>query len=807
VSNDGANFSFSAARFNVDGSLDTSFDGDGKVIVTSEGLGDLTRGMAVQPDERIVMVGVSRPDYNAAYGLVRWNSDGSLDTSFDSDGKVSASINFAYDFAASVVLQPDGRILASGTSLDDFSVLRLNPNGSLDTSYGIDGKMTVNWIGSSEQAFASTLQSDGRLLIAGVSRIGNNSDFSVVRLNTDGTLDTSFDRDGKLSISMGSDNDIARSIVLQSDGRIILAGSCTNGGKNSFALVRLNTDGSLDTSFGNGGKLIVPVGSGDSEAYGVNVQPDGKIVVVGRSSVSGNWDASILRLNTDGTLDTNFADAGKRILPLGTGNDLASSVSVQPDGRIVIAGNAGGDNSTSRYCVIRLNSEGSLDTTFNGSTSNTLGGSVSTLENIPIVLDQDVQIFDADLSRTNFAGAKLTLTHDGGSNPEDLFSATGSLGALTQGGNLVVDGKTIGTVTTNSSGTLVLTFNTSATNALVNSAMQQITYSNSSDTPPSNVTIVWTFSDGNNGSQGSGAPLTAVGSVTVNITPVNDPPVARPDSYRMRSGSTKLLDVLANDYDTDGPIYGLQFVEFNFPPVFASATKFDGKVRFQINDPTFEGKLSFRYVAFDYQLSSNIVEVSIDISDFPYQNPSNPFNVDNDSSVSPLDVLAIINLLNSKGPAIFVDDLSGVTDYVDVNGDNRVDPLDVLAVINHINTGGNNRMGGEGEGGELAGEGWPMPPLRDGYSGTPMVNIPGIERSSEAESRKSPARMLHSEAGPIRGNFSVLNPGLAERVFEREQWNIEQPEPEWDDSVQDTDLIDLAFQKLIPRSECAKWAL
>ena len=814
VDADGLQNDLSAIRFNADGSLDSSFDSDGKLIIASDGGRVQARGMAVQPDERIVMVGVARPPSEGPrFGLVRLNPDGSFDSSFDSDGKANASIMLSYDYVASVIVQPDQKIVASGHSYhqlnlsaiasDDFSVVRLNPDGSLDTSFGVDGKVIVTQ-DSSEQAFASVLQSDGRLLVAGVSKTGNNSDFSVIRLNTDGTLDTSFDKDGKLNISLGSDQDIARSIVRQPDGRILLAGSCSDGSKNNFCLVRLNTDGSLDTSFDSDGKLIVPVGSSDSEAYGVTVQPDGRIVVVGRALVDGNWDASVIRLNSDGTLDTTFDNDGKWILPLGTGNDLASSVSVQPDGRIVVAGQAGGENSTSRYALVRLNADGSMDTTFNGSTSNTLGGSINfTEDQSPVVLDSDVQIFDADLSRTNFSGARLTLTREGGSNPQDLFAATGSLGGLTQGANLVIDGTTIGTVTTNSGGTLTLTFNANATNTLVNSAMQRIAYSNSSDTPPDKVAIVWTFSDGNSGSQGSGAPLTAIGSVTVNVTAVNDPPVANPDSFRMRSGSTKVkvLNILANDFDPDGSIdpSTLDFVDFE-NEFAAAALRLDGKIDFYLlNDPSFEGIIPFTYNVLDNEgLASDYVTVTIVVSDTPYQNPVNPFNVDDDSSVSPLDVLAIINLLNARGASIPVDDLPDSTDYVDVNGDNQVDPLDVLALINFINAGGNtNRKGeGEGEGGEASRAGWQKSLHRDASLGAPIVNIASIDGLSDAESKRQPARMLRADSGLFLSHIGTPAPRFAERIFEGIEGGSSHFDIASEKGTRDTDLVDLAIEEL-----------
>jgi uncharacterized delta-60 repeat protein len=701
-----------------------------------------------------------------------------------------------------MALQFDGRILISGISKNgtvyDLSVIRLNADGSLDTSFDSDAKVVIPMGSPFLPQSMLTVQPDGKIILVGSPTVGNTTNFTVMRLNSSGSLDTSFDSDGKVIVQVGTSFDYATSVTVQADGRILVAGySYTNTYKQNFCLVRLNTDGSLDTSFDSDGKLIVPVGSSDSEAYGMTVQPDGRIVVVGRALVNGNWDASVIRLNSDGTLDTTFDNDGKWILPLGTGNDVASRVSVQPDGRIVVAGNAGDENSTNRYALVRLNADGSMDTTFNGSTSNTLGGSINyTEDQSPVVHDSDVQIFDADLSRTNFSGASLTLTREGGSNPQDLFAATGSLGGLTQGANLVINGTTIGTVTTNSGGTLTLTFNANATNTLVNSAMQRIAYSNSSDTPPDKVAIVWTFSDGNSGSQGSGAPLTELGSVTVNITAVNDPPVANPDSFRMRSGSTKVkvLDILANDFDPDGSIdpSTLDFVDFENE--FASAAlRLDRRIDFLLNDPSFEGIIPFTYNVLDNEgLASDNVTVTIRVSDFPYQNPSNSFNVDNDSSISPLDVLAIINLLNARGASIPVDDLPDSTDYVDVNGDNQVDPLDVLAVINFINAGGSGA--GEGEG--SSGAAWREPPRMDASPGAPILNIASIDGFLDAESKRQPAGMLRSDAGSILSHAGTPAPRFAERVFEGKERSIEHFDLESEEGTRDTDLVDRAFEEL-----------
>ncbi len=180
------------------------------------------------------------------------------------------------------------------------------------------------------------------------------------------------------------------------------------------------------------------------------------------------------------------------------------------------------DTDTVAITVTAVN-DGPSFTSLNGTPTFTEGGSA-------VVLDSNVTITDTELTAANnYSGATLTLSRNGGANSQDVYSATGTLSTLTQGGNLVVSGTTVGTVTTNSSGTLVLTFNANATNATVNSVMQQIVYSNSSDAPPASAQINWTFSDGNSGSQGSGGALNATGSVIVSITAVNDAPLANND--------------------------------------------------------------------------------------------------------------------------------------------------------------------------------------------------------------------------------------------------------------------------------------
>ncbi len=171
---------------------------------------------------------------------------------------------------------------------------------------------------------------------------------------------------------------------------------------------------------------------------------------------------------------------------------------------------------------------------------------------VPVVLDNNATIADTELDGAhNYNGAILTLTRNGGTNSDDLFNGSGTLVPLIESGNLMVGITTIGTVTTNSGGTLVLTFNSNATSALVNSALQQITYANSSSNPPASVRIDFTFSDGNAGGQGNGGALNDTGSIAVNINAINNPPIALPDSLVVNEGSSTTLNLTGNDLDLD----------------------------------------------------------------------------------------------------------------------------------------------------------------------------------------------------------------------------------------------------------------
>ena len=340
----------------ADGDLDTSFDTDGKLTTAIGSGADIAYSVVLQSDGKILVAGNSYNGSNDDFAIVRYNTDGSLDTSFDTDGKKTTAIGSGADVANSVVLQSDGKILVAGYSNNGsntyFAVVRYNTDGSLDTTFGTDGELTTAIGLYTDVAYSVVLQSDGKILVAGSSDIGSNYDFAIVRYNTDGSLDTSFDTDGKKTTAIGSGADVANSVVLQSDGKILVAGYSNNGSNTYFAVVRYNTDGSLDTTFGTDGELTTAIGLYTDVAYSVVLQSDGKILVAGSSFNGSDNDFAIVRYNTDGSLDSTFGTDGELTTAIGSGSDGANSVVLQSDGKIVAAGYSsnGSDND---FAVVR----------------------------------------------------------------------------------------------------------------------------------------------------------------------------------------------------------------------------------------------------------------------------------------------------------------------------------------------------------------------------------------------------------------------------------------------------------------------
>jgi uncharacterized delta-60 repeat protein len=332
------------------GAVDTSFGNGG---YSTAPLGSWAGAVAsvVQPDGKIVTAGEAL--VNGKYLLVstRMNANGSLDSSYGNGGWMTVDMGGSAAGNA-IALQPDGKIVIGGTGRGDggtgplaLAAVRLKSDGSLDQSFGTGGIATVP-IGSVAQATGIAIQSDGKIVLGGAA-VTDHHRFVVARLNANGSIDSGFGNGGYTTFSPDG---VAWGLVLQPDGRIVLAGEATSGGQRVYMAARVRSNGTPDSSFGGGGIAMIPVGS---NAWGMAIarQPDGKLLVTG-TAVSGSNVVATARLNTNGTLDSSFGSGGIAKFN-GAG---VNAMTLQSSGKILLAGVGAS--------VVRLNANGSMDTSF-----------------------------------------------------------------------------------------------------------------------------------------------------------------------------------------------------------------------------------------------------------------------------------------------------------------------------------------------------------------------------------------------------------------------------------------------------------
>ena len=356
-----------------DGDLDSTFGSGGKVITDFSGRSNGVNAMALQSDGKIVVAGDALsaqgpPDFAAA----RYNVDGSLDTSFGSGGRVTTDFAGRSDTGSAIAVQPDGKILVAGgadlvATQFDFALVRYNANGSLDSTFGNGGKVTTDFNGGLDAASAIAVQTDGKIVLAGFATVGNPH-MALARYNSNGALDTSFGTGGKIVTDINGTRNSANAVAIQSDGKIVAAGSTltTLGSFMMFALARYNVDGSLDSTFGSGGKVTTQVVAGDGEddeIFALAIQPDGRILAAGKANFG--QDFGMVRYQTNGSLDTTFGASGLVTTDFNGGSDSARGIALQIDGKIVLAGAANlTSGSTGDFGLARYNLSGSLDSTF-----------------------------------------------------------------------------------------------------------------------------------------------------------------------------------------------------------------------------------------------------------------------------------------------------------------------------------------------------------------------------------------------------------------------------------------------------------
>jgi uncharacterized delta-60 repeat protein len=319
------------------GTLDTTFNTTGVVSTPICTFDDEAYAVAIQSDGKIVAAGYSYIGSQNVFALVRYNTNGSLDTTFNATGIVTT----AAGQALAVAIQPDGKIVAAGTS-NVFALVRYNTDGSLDTTFNTTGIVTTAVGTSLEYCDAVAIQPDGKIVAAGTSYSnGGQEFFALVRYNTDGSLDTTFNTTGIVTTTLGTNYADAFAVAIQSDGKIVAAGISINGNGSQyfFTLVRYNTDGSLDTTFNTTGIVTTAIGASYGAAFGVAIQSDGKIIAVGYYFNSSQQEVmALVRYNTNGSLDTTFNTTGIVTTSLGGPHEYGDAVAIQSDGKIVAAG-------------------------------------------------------------------------------------------------------------------------------------------------------------------------------------------------------------------------------------------------------------------------------------------------------------------------------------------------------------------------------------------------------------------------------------------------------------------------------------
>ena len=342
---------FALARYNPDGSLDASFGTSGRVTTHfNGGYNDTVTDIALKPDGKIVAVGSIVGDSGAGLdiALVCYNPDGSLDTSFGSGGKVTTDLGTDEE-AHAIALEADGRVVVAGQTgnyyLANIALTRYNPNGSLDTSFGTNGAVITHFNGGynvSVRDFDVALQPDGKIVSVGYYQedYGTDNDFALTRYNPDGSLDATFGNGGEVITDFAGTDDDAFAIALQPDGKIIATGFTRIGYRNNdIATARYNPDGSLDTSFANNGKVTTAFSATSSDlSYSIAYQPDGKIIIAGETGNYPIFDFALVRYTGDGQLDSSFGSNGKVATDFFGQSDQSYAVALQPDSKIVVAG-------------------------------------------------------------------------------------------------------------------------------------------------------------------------------------------------------------------------------------------------------------------------------------------------------------------------------------------------------------------------------------------------------------------------------------------------------------------------------------
>ena len=380
--------------------LDNTF-GTGGIVTTSLGLFDAINGIQEQADNNIITDGSTFISSKTQLGLARYTSTGSLDVTFDSDGTKNVLIGTLSQGSA-LALQSDNKIVVAGTVYDSqskFALFRFNTNGSLDTGFNSIGYITTS-IGTGAAGNSVAIQADGAIVVGGVA-VSGMPQFTLARYTTLGVLDTTFSPSGTVLTPIGFQSGI-NGIALQSDGKIVATGYVFDGALLRIVVARYNTDGSIDTDFGSSGIVATTVGT-EGRGYDVAIQTDGDIVVAGYTIEAGIKKFVVVRYDTNGDLDTTFNSTGIVTTQINQAAQ-AYAIAIQTDQKIIVGGYSVGNTAT-EFALTRYTTAGALDSTFDSDgIQTTIIGSEAQINSLAI--QSDNKILAAGGSDNNFAVAR-----------------------------------------------------------------------------------------------------------------------------------------------------------------------------------------------------------------------------------------------------------------------------------------------------------------------------------------------------------------------------------------------------------------
>ena len=362
----------SSEAFSQAGVIDSTFGVNGVSLTPLSSTGLATsRTVFALADGKYLVSGYVYVGSVCALGVARFNHDGTLDTQYGTNGLTTTEIvNGLLNYSYTAVLQSDGKLVLGGHTYDgngtQFVVARYDTSGALDSQFGTGGYTIVS-IGSSsigDYTQGIAIQSTGRIILAGTSYNGSNSDFTMVGFDSNGLVDSTFGIDGSVITAIGSENDNCYSIAIQADDKILLGGDIQNGSTYTFACARYTVNGVLDNSFGTGGIGIFQISTNDDDyGYSIQVQNDGKILFGGTGYNGSDYDFIIFRLDTNGVRDSGFGVNGMATKDFGVGNsDWGRVIRIQSDGKILVAGKTSIIGSA--FGIARFDENGIIDNTF-----------------------------------------------------------------------------------------------------------------------------------------------------------------------------------------------------------------------------------------------------------------------------------------------------------------------------------------------------------------------------------------------------------------------------------------------------------